>query len=390
MKFIHLGDLHLGKIVNGFNMLEDQRFALERIIETAKQHEVEAIVVAGDIYDKSTPSAEAVTLFDWFLSTVANEGVQILAIPGNHDSAERIAYAQGILENQGIHFPPLFNGTVYSCTLEDRYGPVRFWLLPFLKPALVRPYYPEEDIGQDYTKALSLVLDACDIDSSKRNVLIAHQFVTAYGQSTEREDSEISLGGLDNVDASIFSKFDYVALGHVHRPQQVGRATVRYSGSLLKYSFSEARYPKSAVLVELKEKAANACAGNCVEFQQIPYPVMHDVREIKGPIETLISPEITANGNVSDYLHVTLTDEQAILDPMSRLRTVYPNIMQLDYERRSGGASAQTPETAADAEDIDPFTLFEGFFEDQIGKPMSEAQTNIARNALENALGKEA
>lgn len=390
MRFIHLGDLHLGKIVNGFNMLEDQGFALERIIEIAKQHAVEAIVIAGDIYDKSSPSAEAVTLFDWFLSTVANEGIRALAIPGNHDSAERIAYAQGILENQGIHFPPIFDGTVHSCTLEDEHGPVRFWLLPFLKPALVRPFFPEEEIGQDYTKALSLVLDSCDIDSSQRNILIAHQFVTAYGRSTQREDSEISLGGLDNVDASIFSKFDYVALGHVHRPQQVGRPTVRYSGSLLKYSFSEARYPKSAVLVELKGKADGDSSGSCVEFQQIHYPVIHDLREIKGPIETLISPEITASGNIADYLHVTLTDEQAILDPMSRLRNVYPNIMQLDYERIGNRTSSQTLEAITSAEDIDPFTLFEGFFKDQMDKPMSEAQTDIARKALENALGKEA
>ena len=390
MKFIHLGDLHLGKIVNGFNMLEDQRFALEQVISIAKQHEIAAFVIAGDIYDKSTPSAEAVTLFDWFLSTVASEGIQVLAIPGNHDSAERIAYAQGILENQGICFPPLFDGAVHSCTLEDEHGPVRFWLLPFLKPALVRPFFPEEEIGQDYTKALSLVLDSCDIDPNQRNVLIAHQFVTAYGQSTEREDSEISLGGLDNVDASIFSKFDYVALGHVHRPQQVGRSTVRYSGSLLKYSFSEARYPKSAVLVELKEKPSSENPGICVEFQQIPYPVMHDLREIKGPIETLISPEITANGNIADYLHVTLTDEQAILDPMSRLRNVYPNIMQLDYERVGSRVSSQTLEAITSAEDIDPFTLFEGFFKDQMSKPMSETQTEIARKALENVLGKEA
>lgn len=386
MKFIHLGDLHLGKIVNGFNMLDDQRFALERILDLAKDRNVDAFLLAGDIYDKSIPSAEAVCLFDWFLSEIADSGIKVFAIPGNHDSAERIAYAQGILEKQGIHFPPLFDGNVRNFTMHDDHGPVTFWLLPFLKPATIRPFFPDCEIDQNYTKALDLVISQCAVNESERNVILSHQFVTACGAITEREESELTLGGMDNVDASVFNKFDYVALGHVHRPQQVGRSTVRYSGSLLKYSFSEVRYPKSAVLVELGGKQPGDPAGECVSIEKIPYPTLHDMREIKGPLESLIDNEVASQGDRNDYLHVTLTDEKATLDPMSKLRSVYPNVMQLDYERPGQSESGYARYNDGEVEEIDPFRLFEQFFQDQAGMPMNEDQASIVKKALERAL----
>lgn len=386
MKFIHLGDLHLGKIVNGFNMLDDQRFALTQILNLAKQHNIAAILLAGDIYDKSIPSAEAVSLLDWFLSQIADMGIKVFAIPGNHDSAERIAYAQGILEKQGIHFPPLFDGSVTHFALEDEHGPVNFWLLPFLKPVLIRPLFPDCEIEQDYTKALEAVLSSCKVNKGERNVILSHQFVTACGNITEREDSELTLGGLDNVDASVFNAFDYVALGHVHRPQQVGRSTVRYSGSLLKYSFSEARYPKSAVLVELGNKNPSDEIGECVSIEKLSYPVLHDMREIKGPLEDLIKANAADAANCNDYLHITLTDEKATLDPMSRLRNVYPNIMLLDYERPGRTEGSAAPQALESLEEIDPFELFEVFFKEQTGNPMNEEQANIVRKALEEAL----
>ena len=254
MRLLHVSDLHIGKRLNGVSLLDDQRHILRQILDIAKQRQAKALLIAGDIYDKASPSAEAVTVFDAFLTDVVAAGLRVLAIPGNHDSAERIAYAQGLLESQGVCFPPVYAGEVERVVLEDEWGDVAFWLLPFLKPGDVRRYFPDVEIGGDYSAALRAVLGACEIDANVRNVVLSHQLVTAYGVSPDRADDEIKLGGIDNVDVSVYDAFDYVALGHVHRPQRVGRDTVRYSGSPLKYSFSEARYNKSVVLVDLGEK----------------------------------------------------------------------------------------------------------------------------------------
>ena len=227
MKLLHIADLHIGKVVNGFPMIDDQKHALAGVLDAACRERVDALLMAGDLYDKSAPSAEAVSVLDWFLTSVADRGIPCFAIPGNHDSAERVAYAAGPLSRQGIYVAPLFDGAVAHFTLEDEAGPVTFWLLPFLKPAQVRPHFPEAEIGSDYTAALKAVLNACPLEESERNVLLCHQFVTAGGAEPERCDSELSVGGLDHVDASAFDRFDYVALGHIHRPQRIGRDAVR-------------------------------------------------------------------------------------------------------------------------------------------------------------------
>ena len=385
MKFLHLADLHIGKIVNSYNLLEDQRFALEGILALVDKREVNAVVLAGDLYDKSVPSAEAVSLFDWFLTELSTRSVEVLGVPGNHDSAERIAYAQGILEKQGIHFPPHFDGKVHSVTLFDEHGPVTFWLLPFLKPAQVRPFFPEADIQTDYTKALSCALTQCNMDPCMRNILIAHQFVTASGQSTQRTDSELNLGGVDNVDASIFDAFDYVALGHVHRAQRIGRDECRYAGSLLKYSFSESRFPKSAVLVSIDDKQPGDKAGACVSFELIDYPILRDLREIRGPLDELTKPEFANQPDASDYLHVTLTDSFERPDALARVRAVYPNVMILD--RDTGTTRTRNDKAiAADIENLDPFKLFEDFFEQQTSKKLSDLQAELAHQTMESAL----
>ena len=266
MKVLHVSDLHIGKRVNGMSMLDDQRYILRQILDIAEKRQVSVLLIAGDVYDKASPSAEAVTVFDAFLTDAVAADLRVLAIPGNHDSAERIAYAQGLLEKQGVCLPPVYAGEVERVELEDEHGPVEFWLLPFLKPGDVRRFFPDEEIGDDYSAALRAVLGACAIDQGKRNVVLSHQLVTAYGTAPDRADDEIKLGGMDNVDVSVYDAFDYVALGHVHRPQRVGRDTVRYSGSPLKYSFSEARYDKSAALIELGEKEPGDDVGECVSF----------------------------------------------------------------------------------------------------------------------------
>lgn len=385
MKFLHLADLHIGKQVNGFSMVDDQRFVLERVIRMMAEQEVDALVLAGDLYDKSSPSAEAVSLFDWFLSEVADAGVPCFAIPGNHDSSERIAFAQDILRKQQVYFPPVYEGQVAHFELEDQHGPVVFWLLPFLKPGNVRRFFPDAEIGNDYTAAIREVLGSCEVDPAKRNVLVAHQFVTYSGKAPELSDSEISLGGVDNVDASVFNAFDYVALGHVHRPQRIGRDEVRYAGSLLKYSFSEAKYAKSAVLVELGVKAD--AGDNCVSFELLPLPCLHDMREIRGPLEELIAPETAQQGNADDYLHVTLTDEHAHIDAMARVRAVYPNVMVLDYDnsRKSWAGSAADSEPV-DPDALDPFELFEAFFQEQVGHELDETQRPVMQKAMQHAI----
>lgn len=379
MKLLHIADLHIGKVVNGFPMIDDQKHALASVLGIARRERVDALLMAGDLYDKSAPSAEAVSVLDWFLTSVADLGIPCFAIPGNHDSAERVAYAAGPLSRQGIYVAPLFDGTVAHYTLEDEAGPVTVWLLPFLKPAQVRPRFPDAEIGSDYTAALDAVLGACPLDEGERNVLLCHQFVTAGGAEPERSDSELSIGGLDNVDASAFDRFDYVALGHIHRSQRIGRDAMRYAGSLLKYSASEVDHVKSATLVTLGAKDAGGCR---ISFEAIPIEPLHDMRRIKGPLDELIGADVVDAADAEDYLHVILTDGQPIIDALARLRAVYPNVMSLEYERTRAGSDAADPAPDDTVERLDPTELFARFFEERTGAELTEEQERVAFKAL--------
>ena len=377
MKVLHVSDLHIGKRVNGMSMLDDQRYILRQILDIAEKHQVSVLLIAGDIYDKASPSAEAVTVFDAFLTDAVAAGLRVLAIPGNHDSAERIAYAQGLLEKQGVCLPPVYAGEVERVELEDEHGPVEFWLLPFLKPGDVRRFFPDEEIGDDYSAALRAVLSACDIDQGKRNVVLSHQLVTAYGTAPDRADDEIKLGGMDNVDVSVYNAFDYVALGHVHRSQRVGRDTVRYSGSPLKYSFSEARYGKSVALVELGEKKSGDDVGECVSFELIPLVPLHDVREVRGTLA-----DVLAMGAESDYLHITLSDEHPQLDAMAKIHEVFPNAMMLDYDNVTVLIDRPQTQLTADPDNMDTLDLFGAFYESQVGNPLDDEQQDFARKLI--------
>lgn len=422
MKVLHVSDLHIGKRVNGMSMLDDQRYILRQILDIARKHQVGVLLIAGDIYDKASPSAEAVTVFDAFLTDAVAVGLRVLAIPGNHDSAERIAYAQGLLEKQGVCLPPVYEGEVERVELEDEHGSVEFWLLPFLKPGDVRRFFPDDEIGDDYSAALRAVLGACDIDQGKRNVVLSHQLVTAYGTAPDRADDEIKLGGMDNVDVSVYDVFDYVALGHVHRPQRVGRDTVRYSGSPLKYSFSEARYGKSVALVELGEKKPGDDVGECVSFELIPLVPLHDVREVRGTLADVLAMGAAAGGSLAgagasaggvgdeaaladgvgdaaaladdasataavrdasqDYLHITLSDEHPQLDAMAKIHEVFPNAMMLDYDSVTVLIDRpQTPLTA-DPDNMDTLELFGAFYESQVGNPLDDEQQDFARKLI--------
>lgn len=382
MKVLHVSDLHIGKRVNGISMLDDQCYILRQILDIAEKRQVSVLLIAGDVYDKASPSAEAVTVFDALLTDAVAAGLRVLAIPGNHDSAERIAYAQGLLEKQGVCLPPVYAGEVERVELEDEHGPVEFWLLPFLKPGDVRRFFPDEEIGDDYSAALRAVLGACAIDQGKRNVVLSHQLVTAHGTAPDRADDEIKLGGIDNVDVSVYDAFDYVALGHVHRPQRVGRDTVRYSGSPLKYSFSEARYGKSVALIELGEKKPGDDVGECVSFELIPLVPLHDVREVRGTLADVLAMG-TAHDASQDYLHITLSDEHPQLDAMAKIHEVFPNAMMLDYDNVTVLIDRpQTQQLTADPDSMDTLDLFSAFYESQVGNPLDDEQRDFAHKLI--------
>lgn len=283
MKFLHISDLHIGKRVNEFSMIQDQKYILNQILSIAEREEAEAVILAGDIYDKPVPSAEAVQLFDHFLTSLADQNRKVFLISGNHDSPERIAFGAQLMKGRGVYVSPVYDGTVSKISLTDAYGEICIYLLPFIKPAAVRHALekePEENLPESYQEAVEFVVNRMEIDRQKRNILAAHQFVTGAGRC---ESEEVIVGGLDNVDAEVFDAFDYVALGHIHSPQSVGRETVRYCGTPLKYSFSEAGQQKSVTVVTLKEKGRT-------EISTVPLKPLHDMRILKG---TYL--EVTAN-----------------------------------------------------------------------------------------------
>ena len=371
MKLIHLSDLHLGKRVNEFSMLEDQQYILTEILQIIDREKPDGVMIAGDVYDKSVPSAEAVALLDDFLVRLAKRDLQVFLISGNHDSPERMAFGGRLMAQSGLHLAPVYDGKVSPITLTDEYGPVNLYLLPFLKPAHVRRCFPEREI-LTYTDALAAAIEAMGVDPAQRNVLVTHQFVTGAARC---DSEEISVGGTENVDVSVFGPFDYVALGHIHGPQQVGRETVRYCGTPLKYSFSEAKHQKSVTVVELGEKGA-------VSVRTVPLTPMRDLAELRGTYE-----ELTFRGFYDgtsyprDYVHITLTDEEDIPDAVSKLRIIYPNLMKLDYDNKRTRAGIILE--GAEDQQRSPLELLEEFYEKQNGQPMGEEQRAFAKSLME-------
>ncbi|MGN1007303.1 MAG: exonuclease SbcCD subunit D [Butyricicoccus sp.] len=374
MKFLHLADLHLGKRICERSLLDDQRFLLEQILQIVDDKSADAVLIAGDVYDRPVPPPEAVALLDGFLTALRERGVHCLLIPGNHDSDERLAFGAQLFTGAGVHLAPVFDGTLRTVTLEDTHGRVHFTLLPFLRRAQVRRFFPDVPPG-DYEAAIRAVLSTVDMADGDRHVLLAHQFVTAAGASPERCDSELaSVGTLDNVDVSAFDGFDYVALGHIHGPQRVGRETVRYAGSPLKFSFSEVHHRKSAPLVTLGAKGD-------VQMELVPLTPQRDLRELRGKLSDLLDPAAWSGTKTDDFMHITLTDD-AVMDAMNKVRAVYPNTLRLDFDN---ALTAQTdvPELACEAVRRDPFALFAEFYEKQNGEPMDAEMNAVVRAMLE-------
>lgn len=375
MKFLHLADLHLGKRVNGFSMLEDQAHILRQILAILDDEQPDGVLIAGDVYDKSVPSVEAVGLLDGFLTELRARGVPVLLISGNHDSPERLAFGGRVMDSCGIHISPVYDGALAPVTLHDEFGPVHVWLLPFVKPAHVRRWFPDADI-ESYTDAVAEAVAHMDIDTAARNVLVTHQFVTGGARSGSEE---LSVGGTDNVDSGVFAPFDYVALGHLHGAQHIGRETIRYAGSPLKYSFSEARQHKSVTVVTLGEKGD-------VQVRTAALTPLRELREIRGSYDELTARSFYEHTTYrSDYLHLILTDEQDVFDAMSRLRTIYPYLMTLDYDnartRAAGGMSVP-----AETERRTPLELFEALYTRQNHRPMSEVQREYIAQLMEQIM----
>ena len=378
MKLFHLSDLHIGKRVNEFSMLEDQKYILGQILKAAKEYQPEGIILAGDIYDKPVPAAEAVQVFDDFLTSLSEMKLPVFMISGNHDSAERVSYGGRLMKKSGIYVAPVYEGKTEKVELKDDYGKVCIHLLPFIKPAAVRhafeggEYEKEAETVCDYQSAVKMAVSHMEIEEGARNVLVAHQFVTG---AMRCESEEVSVGGLDNVDASVFDDFDYVALGHIHSPQAVGKEQVRYCGTPLKYSFSEAGQEKSITVVELKEK------GN-TQITFIPLQPLRDMRKIRGSYMEVTARSFYENDSCDDYLHVTLTDEEDILDGLQKLRVIYPNIMQLEYDNRRTRENMEL--TAAQAvEKKSEMELFMEFYELQNNQSMSQVQEEFVRNIIQ-------
>lgn len=379
MKLIHLSDLHLGKRVNEFSMLEDQAYILLKILSVIDDERPDAVLIAGDVYDKSVPSAEAVELFDDFLVRLAERKLQVFVISGNHDSPERLAFGGRLMDASGVHLAPVYNGHVAPITLTDSFGPVNIFMLPFVKPGHIRRFFPEEKI-ESYTDALSVAVGDMKPNTGGRNVLIAHQFVTG----AERSDSEeASVGGLDNVDAAVFDGFDYVALGHIHGPQNIGSERIRYCGTPLKYSFSEASHQKSVTVAELGGKGA-------LSVRTVPLIPKRDMVELRGSYEELMRKSFYEGTTYpEDYVHITLTDEEDVPEAMARLRVVYRNLMKLSYDNTRTRCLAQI-DAAEDTERKTPLEVFAEFYEKQNGAALGGEQEALLKTLIETIWEEEA
>ena len=373
MKLIHLSDLHLGKRVNEFSMLEDQTYILESILNIIDDTHPDGVIIAGDVYDKSVPSSEAITLFDDFLVALSNRALQVFIISGNHDSPERLSFASRLIDRSGIHIAPVYNGNVTPIALNDDFGTVSVYMLPFVKPVHVRRFFEEENI-ETYSDAMKVAIEKMAPNYNERNILITHQFVTGASRS---ESEEISAGGTDNVDASVLDGFDYVALGHLHKPQNCGNERIRYCGTPLKYSFSESRDHKSVTIIDIKEK-------DNISIDTVPLLPLHDMREIKGSYDELMSKSFYENTTYcTDYMHITLTDELDVPDALGKLRTVYRNLMRLDYDNTRTRCNREII-VESNIEAQSPKELFSSFFYMQNNQELSEEQEKLLSDLIES------
>ena len=377
MRFLHLGDLHLGKSLGDFDLIGDQKYILDQMLAVIRERTVDAVLIAGDVYDKAIPSEAATNLLDYFLCRLAETGVKTFLISGNHDSDDRLNYGSRLFQDNQIFISSVFRGELEKYTVEDEQGEVDVYLLPFVKASQVRHYFPDAKIDS-YDDAVRVIIEHAHLDRQKRNVIVAHQFVAGRSEDPVLAGSESigtqSVGLVEKISYDCFDPFDYVALGHIHSPQHVGRETVRYCGTPLKYSFSEAGQQKSVTVVELLEK------GN-LRIREIPLKPLRDMRKLKGTYMEITSLSSYQDTNTEDYVQITLTDEEDIVDGMQKLRTVYPNLMRLEYDNRRTRENQEIAgtETVKRKSELE---YFEEFFELQNNQPMNEEQRKYSEDLI--------
>ena len=377
MKFLHLADLHLGKILQEQSLIEDQEYMLNQIIEIIEKENIDAVLISGDVYDRSVPPAEAVNLLDCFLKTLIKElKIKVFMIAGNHDSKDRLAFGSKIFEDEGLYIESKYNGDLRKVELQDEYGKLNIYMLPFVKPIEVKQFF-EDDLENNYNTAINKIISEEKINVKERNIILVHQFVTAGMVEPERTESEVlSLGGIENVDVSNFNDFDYVAIGHVHRPQKIGRNTARYAGTMLKYSFSEINHNKTIPIIELKDKGD-------ININLVQLNPLRDMREIKGPIEELIKQENYECGNTNDYIKAVITNEEPVYDAIGQIRRIYPNTLKLEI--RNSKTISNVEEQNINLENVKKKTeleLFADFYKAQNNADLDEKRTEIIKNII--------
>lgn len=378
MKVMHLADLHLGKSVLEQSMIEDQKYILNEIVELAEEKDVDLVLVAGDVYDKGIPSVEAVLLFNDFLTRLYQIHVKVFIISGNHDSKDRLSFGNELFVDNGVYIEGVFQGSLRKVTLEDQYGKFHIYMLPFVKPADVRNYYLDENIDS-YHKAIDVIMKHTKVKRCERNILMVHQFVTANGVDLVRSDSEtISLGGIDQVDVHLFDDFDYVAMGHVHGAQKLLRDTVRYAGSPLKYSFSEVHQRKSVPIIEFGRKGE-------IHLELVDLKPIRDMRMVQGKLTQLMDPDVYILGNVDDYIHVVLTDEDYIMDAIGKLRKVYKNVLKLEYKnKRSEVGLSFSNNISSKVQEKSELELFMEFYKHQNNVELDEGRKEIVQDIIQS------
>ena len=373
MKILHLADLHIGKIIYEQSLLEDQEYMLKQVEKIIEKEKIEAVLISGDIYDRSIPPADAVEVLDKFLNNLIKIlKVKVFIISGNHDSKERLNFGSKIFENDGLYIQTTYNGRIRKVELDEK---INIYMLPFIKPIEVKQYFENEKI-ETYNDAIKNIIENEKLDKTKINILMAHQFVTSGTTNPETCESEtINVGGLDNVDASNFSEFDYVALGHIHGPQKIGEEKIRYSGTMLKYSFSEVNHHKSVVIIEIK--------NGKVDFKLEPLIPLRDMRKIQGPIEELVKKENYEGTNQQDYIKAIITNEEAIYDAIGQIRKIYPNTLSLDILNSKSYNSDMNIENFEKIKEKSEFELFNDFYEFQNSVRLDEEQSEIIKKVIE-------
>lgn len=376
MKLLHLADLHIGKIIYEQSLIEDQKYMLNEIIKIVEKEKVDAVLLSGDIYDRSVPPSDAVEVLNDFLNMLIKVSkVKVFVISGNHDSKERLNFGSKIFENDGLYIQTSYDGKIKCIELSNN---INIYMLPFVKTIEIKQYFEDEKINT-YNEAMKAIMDNENIDTEKINILMAHQFVTAGNNNPETCESETgSVGGVDNVDASNFEKFDYVALGHIHGPQRIGKDTIRYAGTMLKYSFSEVSHNKSTVLLDIKGK-------NKIEYKLIPLKPLRDMRVIKGPIEELLKEENFKGTNTQDYIKAIITNDEAIYDAIGQIRRVYPNTLSLEIHNIKSSIQDLELENMENLKMKDELEVFDDFYEFQNGVRLGEEQKEIMKEIIRQA-----